>query len=131
MLATLRRGALPVLHGLGDVGRDDLLYAGQVGDCAGEAQEAVVGRRRQRQLANGSFHQALTGPVKRAELADLVDTHLGVERAADAVGEAGLLTAPRRCDAFGDHRRRLPTSRGGQALVAHPRHFEVDLDALA
>ncbi len=62
----------------------DVFRAGQVGDRARQLEHAMVGARREVQLAHGRLHQPLAGLVEPAVLADLGWPHVGVGAQAGA-----------------------------------------------
>ena len=60
-----------VLQGLGQVGGVDILCPGEVGDGAGEFEDAVVGAGAEVHLADGGLHQVLAVLIDLAVALDL------------------------------------------------------------
>ena len=101
----------------------------EVGDGAGEFDDAVVGAGGEVHLAGGGAHQLLARRVERAVLAHLARAHVRVRELARA-GEAGALPRAGRFDARPHRRGGFRRADGGQLLVGDARHVEVDVDAV-
>ncbi len=67
-----------VLDGLGEVGDGKMFRAFQVGDGAGNFEDAVVGAGGEALLLHGAFEQAFGVGAEFAVGADLAGGHLGV-----------------------------------------------------
>ncbi len=79
-----------MLNRLRNVRHSDLFAGIQVGDGAGEFQDAVVGAGGEVQLVDGGAQQGLDVFAQRAELAQVAGAHLGVVDDGSA-GEATAL----------------------------------------
>ena len=79
-----------VLHGFGDVFGFDAIQAAEVGDGAGDFEDAVVRARRQAHAAHGHLERALAGVVQRAEPAWQVLPDVSVKEGAGGLGSRGL-----------------------------------------
>ena len=119
----------PVLDGLGEMARPDVLHASQVGDGAGQLEQAVVGARRKLELAHGRFHQRARGIVQDAEFAHFRRAHICI--AADISSlEAPPLALAGRFHPETNGFRRFPKSLVAQLLILYPGDFDVDVDAV-
>lgn len=104
----------------------DGLAPAEVGDGARQAQDPVVGARRQVELVDGTLQQALVGRYERAVARQLA----GAEQRIGFAGARELALAR------GDHalahggaglaRRRVVGQRGGRLA----RHLDLDVDAV-
>jgi hypothetical protein len=113
-----------VLDRLGDVRRGDALLAGEVGDRAGDLENARVGAGREPEALHGLLEQALALAVGLAVVAQITARHLGVREDAAAL-EALELAAAGRLDAGADHRRRLGGGLGGEFAEGDRGDLEV------
>src|SRR5436305_678810 len=95
--------AWAVLQGFRNVGGADLVRGGEVGDGAGEFDDAVMGAGGEVHLAGGGAHQLLARRVQWAVLAYLARPHVRV-RDARCLGEAGALPHTGGLDARPDGR---------------------------
>ena len=110
--------------------RQDGLASGQVGNCAGQLQRAMIGARRKVELAHRRAHQAVASFVQFAELAHLGHAHIGV---TDNIRRTGLRKALQLSLAGGLHALAdvggsLAEPVAAQFFVIHPRHLDVDVD---
>jgi hypothetical protein len=119
----------PVLQGLGDVRRGDLLFGGEIGDGAGQLEHPVVGARRESHLTHSRTEQRLGGIVEGGMLAQLLRPHVGVGQQGGA-GEAPRLDLPRAGDALLNGRGGLTRPPIRELLVRDARHVEMDVDAV-
>src|ERR1700678_4437046 len=69
----------------------DVGGAGEIGNGAGDFEDAVVGAGAQIQIGHGEFQQLDGGLVQRAMSLDFLGPHAGVAGDGRFVGEAGLL----------------------------------------
>ncbi len=113
-----------VLHRFRQVLGGDALLAVQVGDGAGDFEDAVVGAGAQAQPADGHFQRALAGLVEGAELAEKPGRDVGVVEAALVLEGVGTLDTPAH---FGGGNA---FARAAQLLVGDGRHFDVEVDAV-
>ena len=67
-----------VLDSLGDVREGDRRFGGEVGDGAGDFEDAVVGAGGEALLLHGAFEEAFGVGGELTKLADLAGAHLGV-----------------------------------------------------
>lgn len=82
------------------------IAAFDVGDCAGDFENAVVGPGGQAEAVHGCLHESLGVRIYLTILADVAGLHMGV--CVDAVGlEPLLLYRPGGGDAVADRSRRL------------------------
>ena len=141
----LRLPAWPILQGLRQVMRLDDLSVVQVGDRAGELQDAVKGAGAQLQLAHGRFDQRLAALVQLAELPHLGWPHVRVARQQYTTsssicrpssvvrrrsGQPLPLHTPRPLHPLPDSRARLAQPFAGQLVVVDARHVDVDVDTV-
>jgi len=73
----------PVLERFGQVGRGDVLAAGQVGDGAGELEHAVVG-------AGGELEMGLAERIKRREVSSKEHDICNTLTMADRLGQEAI-----------------------------------------
>ena len=106
----------PILDRLGQVRRPDVVGAGQVGDRARQLEHAVVGARREVQLAHGRLHQPLARAIELAVPAHLGRPHVGVGQQARALEALGLAHA-RGGDPLAHRAGWLALPLGGQLVV--------------
>ena len=68
----------PILDPLGQMRLADLRFAGEVGDGAGDLEDAGVGAGREAETVGAKFQKFLAGLVEGAEFADVAGGHAGV-----------------------------------------------------
>ncbi len=107
----------------------DIFAFGEVGDGAGQFQDAVVGSRREVQLLHGGLQEPLAGGVGFAEVAHFGGAHLGV---AGHLGSSETLELAfsRSLHACADGGRVFGVAFIGQLLVVDAGDFDVDVDAV-
>ena len=135
-----------VLDGFGDVLDGDIRFGGEVGDGAGDFEDAVVGAGAEALLLHGALEQAFGVGGELAEGANLLSVHLGVGEdrlgrgagggfgasrfAVGREGEAGVLALAGGEDASAD----LGGSFGGcataQLLILNGGHLYMYVDAV-
>ncbi len=69
------------MDGFGEVFGGDRVVAGEVGDGAGDAEEAVVSAGREAEFAHGHFEGAFAGGIEAGHAAELRTGSLGIEKA--------------------------------------------------
>ena len=69
-------GETPVLDGLGDMRRTDFVAAGEIGDGAGDLQDAVVCSGGEALFIHRAFEKRFALSVEGAMFADLCRRHL-------------------------------------------------------
>ncbi len=111
------------------MGGGDFVGGGEVGDGAGEFDDAVMGAGGEVHLTGGGAHQLLARRVERAVLAYLAGAHVGV-RDARRARKAGALAGAGRFDAPTHGGRGFRRADGGQLLVGDARHVEMDVNAV-
>jgi hypothetical protein len=114
----------PVLHRFGEVFGSDGGGFIQVGDGAGDFENAVVGAGGEAHPTDRHFERALAGIVECADLADIAGRHAGVVESARALYGAGLFHAG------ADFRRRLGSGIATQFLKGDGWNLDVDIDAV-
>lgn len=119
----------PILHRFGDMRRLDLLGAGEIGNGAGQLEDAVVGAGAEMQLAHGCLEQILAGSVKLAVLAHLVGVHLRIGQRGCTL-KAFTLALPCRFDAGANRRARFAEAIVGQLFVFDTRNLHVNVNAV-
>ena len=113
-----------VLDGFGKVLGGDGGGFIEVGDGAGNFEDAVVGAGGEAHASDGHFEGALAGIVESADFADVAGGHAGVVESAGALYGAGLF------DAGANLGRRLGGGIAAQFLEGDGWDFDVDIDAV-
>ena len=101
----------------------------EIGDGAGEFQDAVVGAGGELQLLDRSLEQAIAGFVEPAVILDLGWSHIRVELGAVAAVAVGL-SLPGGGDTVADSLRGLSGPSIGQLVVFDPRDFQMNVDPI-
>src|SRR5882724_6247499 len=115
-----------VLDGLGHVLRSYPLTSAQVGDSAGNLEDAIVTSGGEAEVAHRLLEKERRLERRSAEAPHLAAAHPGID-ARPGAGQALRLTAARHFDPGPDHRRRLAASRRELGVGDGP-HFEVQID---
>lgn len=115
----------PVLDRFEDVACEDALAAGQVGDGARHAQDAVVGAARPVEVFHALLQVGLAVAVELAVVVDFARGHVLV-----ALALALQLDIGRRLHAGGDHPRWFAVGIGRQDLGIDRSDFDLDIDAV-
>lgn len=115
----------PVLDGFGDVGGADIVAPGQIGDGAGDFEDAVPGTGRQIELRRGLFEQFAAGLVRLAAGVDFLRVEAGV-----GLGLAGGLPGQGSFDPGAHRRRGLSLGLVGQRVGRQRRYFDDQVDAV-
>ena len=119
----------PVLNGLVEVGGFDGIGSLQVGDGAGDLQDAVVGAGAKSEFLHRHFQHVLAILVQGAVGADQTRVHPGV--AGDlAAGEPLLLDCAGVFDPAADDLGGFPRLFAGDLCVLNGRHFDMNVDAV-
>ena len=119
-----------VLDRFGDVLAGDVLRAGQVGNRAGDLQDAVVGAGAEVQIGHGELQQLHRRLIQRAVALQLAAAHAGVAGDLRLVLEPRLLPLARRDDPLANLRGRLAGPLAGDLAELHRRHFDVQVNAV-
>src|SRR5512146_2714032 len=82
-----------VLDGFADVVDGDLLGGFEVGEGAGDAEDAVVGAGGELEVLDGEAEQVLGGLVELAEVLGVAGGHIGIAAGARAEEALGLAAA--------------------------------------
>ena len=117
-----------VLDRLGDMRRTNTLAVIQVGDGAGELQDAVDGPGREAQAFEGGVEETAGVGLQDAIAVQVFGAHGGVGRGG-AVTEALLLDASRGEDSSGDLGARL-TGWAFELLETQGGNLDVQVDAV-
>lgn len=128
MLVSLLR-LEPVLDGFGEVFGEDMVSLFEVGDGAGEFDEAVVGAGGEAHGGNGVAQEVFAGLVEGAELAEERGIHFGISedvfpRKTRTLNDTGTF------DARADIEARLGVARGFEFVEGDARDFDVKVDAV-
>src|ERR1035441_5134613 len=113
-----------VLDGFGEVFGGDGGGFIEIGDGAGDFEDAVMGAGGEAHAADGHFEGALAGIVESADFADIAGGYAGVVESAGALYGAGLF------DAGSDFGGRLGGGIAAQFLEGDGWDFDVDIDAI-
>src|SRR5579885_70092 len=119
----------PILDGLRDVRGGDGFGAIEVGDRAGDLENAVVGAGGEAEAGHGTLKQALAVRRDVAVFPDLARAHLRVAVNLFSF-EALQLALARLDDARADFRRTFSARTLPQFAVLHGGHVDVDIDAV-
>ena len=114
------------------MGGVDVLVPGEVGDGAGQFEDAVVGAGAEVHLADGGLHQVFAGLIDLAVALDLGGTHVAVDDDVGLVllGEAGLLAGAGPFYAAADVGGRLARFEAGELLEGDAGYVDVEVDAV-
>lgn len=117
----------PVADGFAQVGDADLFDGGEIGDGAGDFENAVIGAGGERQPCECLFNQPLTGGIEGAVAFDLGWGEGGV-RFASAVELAGASGTDPRSHLGGC----LGGAGGGAGELSDfkPEHFDMQVNAV-
>ena len=96
----------------------------EVGDGAGDLQDAVVRAGRKPHPPHRHFERALAGVVERADLADIADWHAGVVEAAGVLHGAGLF------DTGADDGGGFGSGVAAEFLEGDGGDLDMDIDAV-
>src|SRR4051812_39105295 len=119
-----------ILNGFADVfGRDGVGFR-EVGDGAGDFQNAVVGAGAQIQFRHGDANQFLGFVAEFAVLFDLPRTHPGVAIHFRVGMETRSLFFAGVLDAVANGGGRFFGARAGDVAVFDGGHFDVEIDAI-
>jgi len=118
-----------VLDRLQQLRRGDFFRAGEVGDGAGNLEDAVVSPGGEAELLHGLLQQVAEGGVNHAMSADLGVGHAGVGGDAGA-GKPCLLAGAGGVGAGADGRGRLSGQRRTQLRDRERRRIDVDVDTI-
>ncbi len=105
----------------------DLCAAVEVGDGAGDLQDAVVGAGGEAQTVHGVLQDLLPGWRDGAILPYHSTRHLGVAEDVVVVGKSLLLYFPRRHHTLSDVGTLLSHFVAGEFLVADRNYFNVQI----
>ena len=114
-----------VLDGFGEVLGGDGGGLVEVGDGAGDFEDAVVGAGGEAHAADGHFEGALAGVVEGADAADIAGGHAGVVEAARAAGASRACSTRARISGGG-----FGGGVAAQFLEGNGGDFDVDIDAV-
>lgn len=112
------------MDGLGHMLGGDRVLAVEVGDCACDFQDSVVGAGGEAHAADGHFEGAFAGVVKGGELAELLRGQVGV------VIATRLLAGPGSQYTLAHLLGRHAFVVAAQFFVGDGRDFDVEIDAV-
>jgi hypothetical protein len=118
-----------VLNRLGQMLLADLFAAGEVGNGAGDFEDAGVGAGGETEAVGDHLHQFLSGLVEGAELSDLARFHGGVADCA-ATGETFPLDLPGSFHSGADGGGGFSIRRIGKILIGHLGNFHLQVDTV-
>ncbi len=114
-----------------DVVGEDVFGGGEVGDGAGDFEDAVVGSGAEVQLGHGHLHHAFGGFIEGAMALEELGGHAGVATDFGIFGEAVTLDDARFFHALADGGGAFAgDSLAGDVPIRHGGDFDVDVDAV-
>src|SRR5581483_9314087 len=113
-----------ILYRFGEVLCGDAGGVVEIGDGAGDLQNAIVRAGAEAQFAHGQFQRALTGVVQRAEAANLARRKMRVVETPPALDVAS------RFDALAHLRGSGAVLAGAQLFVGDRWNLDVQIDAV-
>ena len=117
----------PVLNGFGDMGGADVFLRSQVGDGAGDLEDAVVGAGAETEFGHRRLQELLGIGANGAEFLYLPRPHLGVGVDFPPL-EAEELPLPSASHPFPDALRALPFRPGDDVLELDLGDIDLDVD---
>ena len=119
-----------VADGFGDVVALDILLTGEVGDGAGDLDDALVGSGGEVEVGHGTLQHLIAWSVELGVLMKQGGIHLGVAMdALDALVPL-LLNLPRFDDTLTDGGRRLTLRCTRKLFKGHTRDFHMQVDSI-
>ena len=119
----------PVIQGFSQVGDRDILHASQIGNCASQFKDAMVGTGGKLHLVHGSTDQAAPGFIHRAKTPDLCRMHVRIARYSH-VSKTLPLNLTSSLNPFSYISRRLPKLIISEFLIFNTRNFNVDVNPI-
>jgi hypothetical protein len=113
-----------VLDGFGEVLGGDVGGMIEVGDGAGDFEDAVVGAGGEAHAADGHFEGAFAGIIEGADAADIAGGHAGVVEAAGVLHGAGLF------DTGADDGGGFGSGVAAEFLEGDGGDLDMDIDAV-
>lgn len=126
MLVSLLRFE-PVLDGFGEVFGEDVVSLFEVGDGAGEFDEAVVGAGGEAHRGDSLAQEVFAGLVEGAELAEERGVHFGIGKDVFP-GKTRALNSASTLDARADVEALFGVARGFEFVEGDARDFDVKVD---
>ena len=123
------RRLAPVAERFGDMDPADLLGPGEIGDRAGDAEDAVEAARRKPHRRRGIGEELAPRLVGRRDLVEQLAVGFGIGARPVAVVALGLDCA-RGGDPARDLGAALRRRRQGEVGGGHARHFDMQVDAV-
>ena len=118
------------MDGFADVVRGDAVAGCQIGDGAGDFENAVVGTGAEVEILHGMAEHFEGGVVEGAEFFDLAVRHPGIGGGFSLTGEPVFLDTTRLKNAIEDFCGRLGRAATRELLECHGRRFDMDVDAV-
>ena len=120
-----------ILDRFANVVGGDVFGIGEVGDGAGDLEDAIVSAGAEVQLGHGHLHHAFGGFVEGAMALEELGGHAGVAADLGILGEALALDVARFFHALADGGGGLAgSSFAGDVPIRHGGDFDVDVDAV-
>ncbi len=107
----------------------DPLAADEIGDGAGDLEDAGVAAGRKAEAVGDHFQQPPAGLVDRAELADMAGLHAGIGVQAEG-SQPLVLDFPGTVDAGEDGAGRFGILGVGEVAMRYTGDFDVQIDAI-
>jgi hypothetical protein len=112
------------LDRLGQMLGGDTFIVVEVGDGAGDFEDAIMGARAQPHAPHRHFERAFAGGIELAQPPQVAGRDVGV------IVAASLLDRPRGTDAIAHLGGRNTAILSTQLLIRHGGHFDVQIDAV-
>ena len=119
-----------VLDGFADVLGEDRFGASEIGDGAGDFEDAVVGAGAEVQFRHGHFHHPFRGFFELAMALDELRGHAGVATRLPVFGEACALHFAGFFHALADRGGSFAGDVARHLAILHGGDFDVDVDAV-
>ncbi len=120
----------PILNRLADVIEDDFFSSREIGDCAADLQDPVVGAGTEAELIDGGFERLHRLTAEGAEFFEMPRGHVGIAMHVGDSGEAVALDLPGAHDALTDFGRRFAIAGAGEFTDANGGDVDVQVDAI-
>ena len=119
-----------VLNRFRDVVAGNPFRTGQIGNCAGNFQDAVISAGAEVQVGHGEFQQLHRRLIQDAVAFYLTAAHAGVAGDFGLLPKARMLALARSDHPLANLRGRLAGLLAGDLVKLHRRHFDVQVNAV-